>query len=354
MDYILNGVPSGSVANALIQNNFDPHMLRPYIGKDGRSYVDVLRNEGGQFKRVPCPLMNATATLRKDDWKLLDRIAIETALPRLKFVQAIRGAGLEFTIPNGMGKTVLETETISDINDASITMDGVNEQENDRPEFELSSLPLPITHKDFHFTARQIAVSRSGGSPLDTTMAAMAGRKVGESVEKLFLGRLSTYLYAGGTIYGATNYGSRISRTLTAPTAAGWTGSTLLAEVLSMRQDAHSANHFGPYQLFNAPAWDRYLDDDFKANSDKSLRQRISEVDSVSGVTTLDYLQNYDMIMLQMSVDVVRAVVGMEIMTIQWESHGGLRVNFKVMAIIVPQFRADQSSQTGIVHGSTS
>jgi hypothetical protein len=42
----------------------------------------------------------------------------------------------------------------------------------------------------------------------------------------------------------------------------------------------------------------------------------------------------------------------MEITTLQWETHGGMMQNFKVMAIMVPQIRGDFNGNTGIVHGS--
>jgi hypothetical protein len=45
-------------------------------------------------------------------------------------------------------------------------------------------------------------------------------------------------------------------------------------------------------------------------------------------------------------------VIGMDIMTLQWPSQGGLQLNFKVMGIVIPQFRADYNNNTGIVHGS--
>ncbi len=54
-----------------------------------------------------------------------------------------------------------------------------------------------------------------------------------------------------------------------------------------------------------------------------------------------------------MTTDVVREVIGMDVTTVQWETKGGMQLNFKVMAILVPQIRADQNSNTGIVHGTT-
>ena len=59
------------------------------------------------------------------------------------------------------------------------------------------------------------------------------------------------------------------------------------------------------------------------------------------------------MIMVQMTPDVARAVNGMDITTVQWESVGGMRLNFKVMAIQVPQLRADYDGRCGIVHATT-
>ncbi len=97
------------------------------------------------------------------------------------------------------------------------------------------------------------------------------------------------------------------------------------------------------------------MDDDFSTyKGSKTLRDRLREVEGIDDVVTLDYLVGYDMVLVQMTTNVVRTVVGMDITTVQWESHGGMKLNFKVMAIIIPQLRSDFNSNTGIVHGSVS
>ena len=101
---------------------------------------------------------------------------------------------------------------------------------------------------------------------------------------------------------------------------------------------------------------DTYLDDDYStAKSDLTLRERLKKISDIQDVRTLDYLStsDYVMVLVQMTSDVVRQVVGMDITTLQWESKGGMQINFKVIAILVPQIRADQNSNTGIVHGTT-
>ncbi|RLF28618.1 MAG: hypothetical protein DRN14_03860 [Thermoplasmata archaeon] len=349
MDFILNGQANGNVAQTLMMNNFDVNSLRPYIGEDGRSYITVIQNGAP----TAVPVQNGTATLRKDDWKILDEAIVKAAKPRLRAVADLLGAGLRYNIPNGMGKTVLETETQSDISDAIISMDGLRESEGDRPVFELSNLPLPIIHKDFNFSARQVMASRNGGSPLDTTTAELAGRRVAEMAEKLLIGVASSYTYGGGTVYGLTNYTNRMTKTISNPTGGGWVPATTVSEVLQMRNQSQAAYHYGPWMLYCSPNWDVYMDDDYSsAKGDNTLRERLRKIEGIQDVRTLDYLTNYDLVLVQMTSDVVREVVGMDIATTQWESKGGMQLNFKVMAIMVPQLRADQNGNTGIVHAS--
>jgi uncharacterized linocin/CFP29 family protein len=348
-DFILNGKAYGDVAKRLQQNNFDIRALRPFIGQDGRTYITVNRN--GIIKAMP--VWNATATLRKDAWKHLDTSIIATVKQRLKAVADLRSMGLTYTVPNGMGKTVLETETIGDINDASVSMDALRQNANDRPEFELTNLPLPIIHKDFHYSLRQIETSRDSGSPLDTTTAEMAGRKVAEEAEKMLLG-VSTianaYTFGGGTIYGYTNYTNRLTRSITA--AAATNGATFIQDLLAMRQQLYNAYYYGPFMVYVSPDWDQYIDDDYKAASDKTIRNRALELNGITDIRTLDYLTTNTILMIQMTSNVVREVIGMDVTTVQWNTEGGLQLNFKVMAILVPQIRADQNSRCGICHGS--
>ena len=143
-----------------------------------------------------------------------------------------------------------------------------------------------------------------------------------------------------------------LSLTITAPTASGWAGATFLADVLAMMQQSRNAFHYGPWVLYVASAWDQYLDDDYKAASDKTIRGRVKEVEGLDDIKTLDYLTTFDMVLLQKTPDVARLVIGMEMVTVAWDEMGGLKKHFKVMSIIVPQIRADQNSNTGIVHGS--
>lgn len=351
MDFIMNGQASGAVAATMLNNNFDVAALRPWIGKDGRSYI--AQNENG--KSIARPLMNATATLRKEEWKQLDDAIMIAARERLRVVADLRAAGLVYTIPNGMGKTVLESQTMGDITPATISMDPARTSEGDRPEFGLVNLPLPVIHKDFYFNARQVATSRNTGAPIDTTTAQLAARRVSEEAERLTLGIAPTFQYAGGTVYGFTNFPQRITVELTSPEDSNWTPATLLRELLRMRQHSVDVFHFGPWVLYTSPAWDLYLDDDYSTEKgDNTVRQRLATVNGITDIRTADFLSGFQMVLVQMTSDVVRLVMGMDITTLQWETLGGMRLNFKVMAIMVPQLRSasSEADTAGIVHAA--
>ena len=118
---------------------------------------------------------------------------------------------------------------------------------------------------------------------------------------------------------------------------------------------AADAYHYGPFMLYHSTDWDKYLDDDYRANDSRTLRQRLRQISQITDVKRLDFLTNtFTFLMVQMVPETARAVTGMDITTVQWESQGGMRVNFKVMAIMVPQLRSDFNGNMGIVHATTS
>jgi uncharacterized linocin/CFP29 family protein len=292
---------------------------------------------------------NSPATLTKEAWIHLDNAIIKTAKPRLRVVNDLRAAGLQYMVPGGLGKTVLQSQSMSDIGGAKISMDGITQGDADRPQFDIVNLPLPIIHKDFHYSAREIQASRNGGAPLDTTSAELAARKVAEEIEKLTIGENNTYTYGGGTIYGLKNYNNVLTQSLTTP----GTNATTVAEVLAMRQKSMNNGYYGPWMLYYSPAWGAYMNADYStAKGDNTLLDRLKKIDGITNVQQADYLTGTCMILVQMTPDVARVVIGMDITTVQWESMGGMMINFKVMAIIVPQIRCDYSSQTGIVYGN--
>lgn len=372
-DFILNGQGHGEVGDMLGQVRYDTGMLRPFRHSDGKTYCTVNTgkvDDGGKpvFKSYTVndlremgydvPTMNATS-FRKDDWTMMDRAVLKAARPGLR-AWADLAAANTFGGFNGMAKMILEHETMSDPGSAIVDMDGVSEGASDSPKFQLEGLPLPITHSSFYFSQRRLAVSRNSGTPLDTTMAEAAGRRVAESIEKTLIGTVAGMTYGttanysqAPTVYGYTNHPDRITKTdVTVPD--GTNGATTVDDVLAMISLAADRYYYGPFMLYHSTDWDKFMDDDYRANDSRTLRQRIRAIDAITDVRRLDFLTNtYTLLLVQMTSDVARAVDGMSIQTVMWETQGGAKVHFKVMAIQVPQLRSDFNGYTGIVHATT-
>lgn len=385
-DFILNGQGHGAVGSGLGAVRYDTGLLRPYFDERGRQCVDVDtgrvvfnektgRSEPVREKyliselkgKVDSPVFNATS-LRKDEWIEWDRAVIRAARQRLR-VWADLAAANTYGGFNGMGKTTLEYEAQSDPGEAMVDMEGISEARTDSPLFKLRSIPLPITHSGFHISARRLAASRNSGTPLDTTMVEAASRRVAEMIEKTTIGVEAGVTFGTDTnahdgtskVYGFTNFPNRITKTdLTTPT--GSNPEAVKQDVIEMREALYAAGFYGPFMVYHTPAYDAFFDDDyFRTGATtgamaKTLRQRIGEIDGIAGVRRLDFWtgSTYQMVLVQMTSDVARAIVGMPMTTVQWESKGGMQINWKVMCINVPQFRSDYAGNSGICHGTTS
>lgn len=379
VDYVLNGEGHGEVGERLGNCQFEPSLMRPYIDRRGYQCVDVPAgytvNSHGirekKYRKVKVtdlaangynlPIRNATS-LRKDEWLQLDRAVVRIARKRLRAWSDLMAAS-QYGGFDAMSKMNLEHETMSDPGEAVVDMDARTPARRDSPLFQLEAVPLPITHSDFDFSSRELAVSRNTGTPLDVTQGEASGRRVGEQVEKTLIGTVTGATYGvtanyGQTpsVYGYTNFPLRNTKTdMNAPTGAN--GPTILSDWLALRELLYDANHFGPFMVYTSSDYDQYLDNLFSTSepSAGTLRSRLMQIDGVTDIRRLDYLTNtFTVIMVELTSEVVQAVNGMDLTVVQWESKGGLQLNFKVMAIQVPRFRADYDGNCGIAHGTTS
>jgi len=272
VDAIFRGQATGTVAQRLLNNAMNVNALR------------------------------TNATLRKDEWKHYDLAVVQAAQERLVGVADLMGRGLVLRIANGLGKTVLEYEDASDIEGAQLSMDGVTRGLNDRIEYDLKFMPLPIIHKDFQINVRVLNASRTTGASLDTAMAELSARKVAEKEEELLFQGSSSYTFGGGTLYGYVDAPNRNTVTL----ALAWdnvakTGEQILTDVKNMKQASIDALHYGPWVLYIPTAYETVLDGDFKANSDKSIRTRLLEIAGIEDIKVVDKLAANNVVLVQMT-----------------------------------------------------
>lgn len=343
VEFLSAGGPIGNVGSRLMENDFDLNALRPFLTNDG-SAAYLPKTTRRPARRIA----NSNATLRYDEWREVDRLVMEAARYPLRFWSDLVAAS-SYNIPNGLGVAYLTSQSASDPGSADISLDGNSRNRDDRQLFDLRSTPLPIISSGFSYSSRELWMGRRLGTPIDVSRAETAARRVAETLEDLALG-VTDWSGMGGTIGGLTNYANRITATFTDPTDVGWTPEVFLGEVRHFKQLLVEAKMTGPFRMYNSSAWDEYFDEDYKTYSEKSLRQRLGEIDSLSAPRTVYGLSGFQIVIVQMTSNVIRAISGMPLTTLQWTTEGGWNTHFRVMTIAVPECRKDFYGKTGILH----
>lgn len=385
-DYIIDGTPHGPVARRMAGVRFDPGLYRPFFNDSGQRCLTVntgrfrlnektkivepvyktLTVEQAERFGIRSPVANDTA-MHYRGWIQLDEKVQLAARQRLQIWSDLASENT-YSGFDGFARTTLEYEAQSDFGEAVLDMEGWTPGRTDSPLYRIRSLPLPIAHADFVYGARRNAISQNTGMPLDTTSAENGARRVAELIEKMCIGVDGGLEYGTRStgfdahqgpskIYGLTTLPQRLTYVMTAPT--GSNASTVLSEVLAMIESLKTNRYYGPYRIYVTPAWDRYLNMDYTLTggnvTTQTLRARIQSIPDIRGdIGRLDFWtgSQFQMAIVQMTSDVARAVIGMPLTVVQWEERGGMELHYKVMAIMVPQFRFDYAGRTGLIHGT--
>lgn len=324
----------------------DVRGARPFIDQDGQSKIIVVSGNTGKVGKLK---INASALLRYDEWKDIDRTVIQAGLQRMPAINDLRSRGLTHSL-GSIGQTISMWETLNDMTEASVAMSAITRGEKDTPTFGNASVPVPIVFKEFSVELRRLEASRRFGASIDVLGAEIAGRLVGEKSEKMLFQGAGVQV-DGATIYGYINHPNRNTVTLTENwDAVGKTGEEIIADVQAMLASARSDRYYGPYMLYIPSAYETVLDGDYRANDDRTIRQRILALSGISGITVADFLPANNVVLVQLTRDVVDLAIAQDITTVQWSLMGGMQEEFKVMAVWVPRVKAGPGGESGIVH----
>ena len=327
---------------------------RPYVNQKGQSVIAVntgIKSADGRFiyreQRI-----QANATLRYDEWKRIDDVLLEAFQERLIIIDDLRSAGLTYNV-GGLGVMVSEYETVGEMTDADVTMDGDTVVEKDRVGFGIDVVPIPIIHKDFQISERALLASRTRGSDLETTNAAAAARAVARTSEDMVFNGLNIKV-GGYGVQGLLNKTGRPLQLISNWAAGGTSAETIYSEIQSLISEAEANRAYGPYILYIPQAYSGKFRADFKANSDKSLRQRVLDDGLITDIRVSDSLPDGNVILIQMTSSTIDLAVASDITTVQWTSGSGMTHFFKTYAAWAPRIKTDADGRFGYVHGATS
>lgn len=272
--------------------------------------------------------------LREDQARELEETLTMVAERDFVGVADLEAAGLDTQLRN-IGVTTFEFENVGAMHDAHQSMSIRDLGERDRADFQLNFVPVPVTRQGFQLDRRDTA-----GGDLSTVNMEEATRVVTKKLEDtLFNGGDVTITHPNGTqsgIPGYTTLGAADNATLdTVWTTLRDNGNldNAVEDVLTMRSNLRDAGFEGPYTFYAPSNWDAVIDDDYKAESSQTLRDRILSMDGIQNVQIAPSLANDNAVLVQMTSSVVEMPVGQALTSVTWDIHGGHVTNWDVLSV---------------------
>lgn len=334
-DGVRLGYVDPSQFSALNVNNMRPHQEDPRI-------------------RQAYPLQ-INSFLRKDEWEEMDMAIKDVARTRLVLANDLVGLGLIKRL-RGLGTMFASYQQQSDMADATIDMSGDTASSLDRLNYETISVPIPVIHKGFTISLRELEASRQNGNGLDAVHAMTAARKVNDAIEALIANGTGAPTVGGNTIQGLTNKTSRI-----ADTATNFGGGDFATEgngyktINGMISQLQARGFFGPYVCYVARTQHGELRDRHTDGSGRSELAVIEENLRSAGllwVKACDALAAGSLVVYEASMDVIDLAIGQDIAVVQWSPNGGMSTHYKVMAALAPRVKGNSTTTVGLAHAT--
>lgn len=331
---------------------------RPYFNDRGKPVIAVntgRKDASGNY--IYQEQIVANATLRKDEWLQLDDAATESARERLVIVDDLISGGLTQNV-GGLGTMISEWEKMSEMTDAEVTMDGESVVNKDRQAFGIDGVPIPIIHKDYSIGERVLLASRMRGASLDVTQASEAGRSVARKSEAMVFNglNLGASNSAGNSyqVYGLTNHPSRGTDTISNWASSGVSEETIFSEILDMVELLETEQRaYGPFTLYIPNTYAKRFRQDFKADGDKTLEERVLATRVVNKIQVSDTLATGNVILIEMTRRVIDLAIASDLVNVQWSSGSGFTNHFKSYAAWAPRIKTDYDGRVGYIHGTT-
>jgi len=335
------------------------------IGADGRINVNLMRpfiDDEGQARIVTNAegdsLVVNNGLLQFQEWLDIDRTVIQAMELRLSGITDLRAAGLVHNL-GSIGQTVTMWQTVSEMSEANVSMDGVAAGEEDTIQFGTAQVPVPIIHKDWRLNMRRLQASRMFGESLDVTAASVAGSLVAQASERMLFGGAPIRVDAS-TIYGYRTFPAREQVDLTADWLTA-TPTEIKADVQTMLARLRANRFYGPFTLYIPGDWEGVLDEFFvlegSDGSDgiavpgRTIRDVLLSLSGLNSIKVADMLNGEnEAVMVALDRRTVDLAIAQDVTTISWQAMGGMQERFKTMAVWVPRLKADFRGRSGIAH----
>jgi hypothetical protein len=326
----------------------------------------LMETGGLNVTGMRAPGFRALAPLLDKAQVIIDKAVIEVGLARLTFVADIMAEGLTFPLSDPLSVTQLEWSKQSKVGAAQRVMNPSSRTENKLPIVLPTRLPIYLTTDGFELDIRTLSMSQRIGTPLDTSLVKACVRSVNEALEDAAINGATTLdgqplVDSGYSAPGLLNAPNANTYNIVTAwdNAAGIAdysiGPKILIDVQAMIAALQLDFKFGPYNLYVGTVWGNALNNDFKANTMGTIKDRLQMLSSGGRplqVRSADFMPANTAVLVQMTSDVIEMVDGQRPTVIPWTSLDGFTIHNLVMAIQIPRVRSDYNGNSGICIGT--
>jgi hypothetical protein len=302
--------------------------------------------------------MRAASPLPEDAQRVFDGAINRVGRQRMALVGALIDAGLVYALPNWYSILHLYTQMLDDTGEAYESMELDERFKTEYADLENLAIPIYATWGAVKFGHRLLAVANRNSYPIETSHVENETRKVNETIT-----RQALYGIKGKN---ALMDGFRAPGILSSPlhevefldneawTVSTHSGEDIIADIEEMRAAQIALNIYEPSLLVIPTSFDLKLGQDYKAQSDLTIRQRINELGYVSRIVVEDYMPANTVAMIPLNSSYIDVVLGQGPQRVDWQdsTHPYAPVNHMVVSCEIVRVKQDANDRNGIIIGT--
>jgi hypothetical protein len=326
--------------------------MRFQIRDEENPIQGLLLRAAAEKGELSIPALRALSPLSDKAQVLVDKAVVNVGLQRLVIAADLLSSGLTFPLTDPLSVTEVEWEAISKVGGAQRTMSPSARGENQLPDRIIHRVPIFCTTDDFSIGIRTLKMSQRVGTPIDTTLVEQATRRVNEAIEDSVINGAGLVVN-GYSVPGLLNAPNAATFSLTAPWQTA-TGVQIFNDTETMIGKLQLNLKFGPYNMYVGTLIGNALDADYSVLNAQglSIKERLLKIGVLNSIKIADQMPSTQVLLVQMTNDVVEMISGQPPTVIPWTSLDGFTLHWLVLAIMVPRVRSDYSGNSGICIGS--
>jgi uncharacterized linocin/CFP29 family protein len=336
-------IAQGNEAVDFITNSWRPHGF----DKKGRP-VD----EQGNLM-VNQRQLQANAFLSREEWEVLDTAIYEMAKQRLNAWQDLVGAGLTRT--SSLAAMYTKWRVASERIAADVTMDFRTRLTHDRTDKYTYGVPLPIISAFYSLGRRELMATRAAGQDVETFEAQEAAAAVVEQAENILINGNTAIVVQGNSIPGYRTLAARDTGTAAAYGGGDFgTISNVTATFIGMLSALAAKRYYGPFNCYIHNTQYHEMLEFYTDGSGQTALERTLQLPQIQSIKPNDLMTTAgDLLMVQMSRNVVDVEIALTLENRQWEAPDGSALFFVVMMAAVPRLKTDYEGNAGIAHATS-